>query len=76
MITKMRLLLFSMLVASQLGRGLAVSRELLLCKQTAKFNVSLRYSDTLIVQANSSYCNSANTLNSYNVRCVQKLESC
>ena len=45
--------------ANQADHGLAASRLLLPCvNQTAKFNVSLHYSDTVVVLANSNRCSS------------------
>ena len=52
--------LFITLVASLLYRGHAASREVFPCRpQSVKLNVSLYYSDTLVVLANSSHCDSA-----------------
>ena len=47
------------IVADQADRGLASSRLLTPCvPQTTHFNVSLLYSDTLVVLADSSQCSS------------------
>ena len=53
-------LLLMTLAVSLLSIGHTASRELFPCQpQSIKFNVSLYYSDTLVVLANSSFCGSA-----------------